>query len=73
MIAPNKMRQKVEGFLLAYYAARIELVYVEPSLSVIYQQNARRPQPVPKQVIQRLVEKLEPPTWTEAHALRLTP
>jgi predicted kinase len=57
--------------LFADYGARVELVYVEPPLPVIYGQNERRCNPVPKQVIQRLVEKLEPPVWAEGHALRL--
>ena len=38
---------------------------VEPPLPMIWQQNQRRAKPVPKQIIQRLIEKLEPPTWAE--------
>ena len=57
--------------LFADYAARIELVYLEPPLSLIFQQNRRRTQPVPTTVIQHLVDKLEPPTWAEAHAVIL--
>ena len=33
-------------------------------------QNARLGQPVPRQAIERLVEKLEPPNWTEAHGVQ---
>jgi predicted kinase len=55
--------------LFADYGARVEVVYVEPPLPVVFQQNDRRPKPVPKQVIQHLVDKLEPPTWAEAHIL----
>jgi tRNA uridine 5-carbamoylmethylation protein Kti12 len=57
--------------LFAGYGARVELVYLEPPLAVIFRQNERRPRPVPGQVIRRLVEKLEPPTWAEAHAVAL--
>jgi predicted kinase len=57
--------------LFANYGARVEVVYVEPPLSVIFQQNERRTKPVPKRVIQHLVDKLEPPTWAEAHSLFL--
>ncbi len=57
--------------LFAEYGACVEIVYIEPPLSLIYQRNERRPKPVPKQVIRRLVDKLEPPTWAEAHSLRL--
>ena len=69
--ATNTMRQTRKRWidLFADYAARVELVYVEPPLPVIYQQNELRAKPVPKQVIHRLVEKLEPPTWAEAHFL----
>lgn len=57
--------------LFADYGACIELVYVEPPLAKLFAQNERRSKPVPKQVIDRLIEKLEPPTWTEAHNLIL--
>jgi predicted kinase len=57
--------------LFTDYAARVEVVYVEPPLTVIFQQNERRPKPVPRKVILRLVEKLEPPTWRESHSLKL--
>ena len=57
--------------LFVDYGARVEVVYLEPPLSVILQQNERRAKPAPKQVIQHLVEKLEPPTWAEAHSVSL--
>jgi tRNA uridine 5-carbamoylmethylation protein Kti12 len=47
------------------------LIYVEPALSLIFAQNERRTRPVPRQAIERLIEKLEPPTVTEAHGLAL--
>ncbi|MBM4000930.1 MAG: hypothetical protein FJ297_15565 [Planctomycetes bacterium] len=55
----------------ADYRARIDLVYIEPPLAVVFQQNERRAKPVPKKVIEHLVDKLEPPTWAEAHSLVL--
>jgi predicted kinase len=57
--------------LFTDYGARVELVYLKPPLPVIFQQNERRGKPVPMQVIQHLVEKLEPPTWAEAHSVTL--
>jgi predicted kinase len=57
--------------LFADYGARVEVVYVEPPLPTIFQQNERRSKPVPRRVIQHLLEKLEPPTWTEAHSVTL--
>jgi predicted kinase len=71
--ATNIVRQTRKKWvdLFADYGARTDAVYVEPPLPVILRQNARRPDPVPKRVIQRLVEKLEPPTWAEAHSVSL--
>jgi predicted kinase len=71
--ATNTLRQTRRRWvdLFADYGARIELVYLEPPLPVILDQNQRRPKPVPRQVIQRLVQTLEPPTWAEAHSVTL--
>lgn len=71
--ATNTMRQTRKRWidLFADYGARIELIYVEPAIQVIFQQNERRATPVPREAIDRLMEKLEPPTVTEAHALGL--
>jgi predicted kinase len=69
----NTVRQTRKRWidLFADYGARIEVVYIEPPLVLIFERNERRAQPVPRQVIQHLVEKLEPPTWAEAHTLSL--
>lgn len=71
--ATNTVKQTRKRWieLFADYDARVEVVYVEPPLPMILQQNERRAKPVPKQVIQHLVDKLEPPTWAEAHSLSL--
>jgi predicted kinase len=55
--------------LFADYDARIELVYVEPPMRVMLDQNARRERPVPEKVIRELAEKCEPPTISESHGL----
>ena len=57
--------------LFADYAARVEIVYVEPPLGAILAQNKRRPNPVPEKVILRLLEKLEVPNATECHSLTI--
>ena len=57
--------------LFVDYDARIEIVYVEPPLAVILEQNRERPEPVPEHVILDLAEKCEPPTIAECHALVL--
>jgi predicted kinase len=71
--ATNTVRQTRKRWidLFVDYGARVVIVYVEPPLSVILQQNERRAKPVPKQVIEHLVDKLEPPTWAEAHSVSL--
>jgi predicted kinase len=71
--ATNTVQQTLKRWidLFADYGARVELVYVEPPLPMILKQNERRPRPVPTHVIQHLVEKLEPPTWAEAHSICL--
>ena len=69
--ATNTMRQTRKRWidLFAGYGARVELVYLEPPLPVIFGRNARRPRPVPSRAIERLVDRLEPPTRAEAHSL----
>ena len=69
--ATNTIRQTRKRWvdLCADYGARIELVYLEPPLPIILEQNARRARPVPTRAIERLIDKLEPPTLTESHAL----
>jgi predicted kinase len=53
------------------YGARVEIMYLESALPLILLQNAGRSKPVPEQVIHKLVQKLEPPTWSEAHSINL--
>jgi len=55
----------------ADYNARIEIVYLEPPLRTILMHNQRRTNPVPEKVIEQLLERLEPPTITECHALTI--
>jgi predicted kinase len=73
--ATNLLRSTRQGWLklFADYEARIEIVYLEPSLSEIYRQNKQRQRNVPQDVIRKLAEKCEPPTWAEAHQLQFVP
>lgn len=57
--------------LFTDYGARIEIVYLEPNLSVILKQNHKREKQVPEKVIHDLAERSEPPTWTECHQLTI--
>lgn len=71
--ATNILHQTRERWidLVADYGARIEIVYVEPPMDRILEQNRRRREPVPEKVIHELAAKCEPPTWAEAHSLVL--
>jgi len=57
--------------LFADYHACVEIVYSEPSLETIREQNKGRQNPVPESVIFKLFEKLEPPQPSEAHKVQL--
>lgn len=71
--ATNTMRQTRKRWidLFADYQARVEVIYLEPPMRTIVQNNSQRTKPVPSSVIHRLAEKLEPPTWTESHSLTM--
>jgi len=66
----RQMRQRWID-LFADYAARVEIVYVEPPVAAIFEQNKRRTSPVPEKVILSLLEKLEVPAITECHSLTI--
>jgi putative nucleotidyltransferase with HDIG domain len=57
--------------LFADYGARVEVVYLEPPPDVLFRQNAGRRAGVPRRVIEHLLERLEPPTRGEGHAVEL--
>jgi predicted kinase len=55
--------------LFAAYGARVRIVYVEPPLDDLRARNRRRRDAVPGEVIERLLDKLDFPDITEAHAV----
>lgn len=57
--------------LFADYGARVEIVYLEPSMATLLKQNKERQASVPEKVIRRLIEKVEVPTLAEAHTVTL--
>jgi len=57
--------------LFADYNARVEIVYLEPALPIILQRNRKRHRSVPEKVMRRLIDRLEVPTFAEAHGLEL--
>jgi len=71
MNATNTTRQirQLWTDLGADYNARIEMVYIEPSLPRLIEQNSGRDARVPLDVVQRLIDKLDPPTLAECHEL----
>lgn len=71
--ATNTVRQTRRRWidLFAAYGARVEIRYLEPPLPVVFQRNAERRPGVPRRVIEHLLDRLEPPMRTEAHAVAL--
>lgn len=69
--ATNTMRQTRGRWLDLFvdYNARIEIVYLEPPFETLLSQNKSRSKAVPEQVIHKLADKCEPPTWLECHSL----
>ncbi len=53
--------------LFAAYRARIRIVYVEVGAEALEEQNRRRASPVPRRVIEKLLQRWEVPDLTEAH------
>lgn len=72
--ATNTLKQTRGRWLELFsdYNARIEIVYIEPPFETVLRQNKARSMAVPESVIRKLVEKCEPPTWTECHTLIVT-
>ncbi|MEZ0274528.1 MAG: AAA family ATPase, partial [Roseimicrobium sp.] len=55
--------------LFADYGARIEIVHIEPPLTAVLRQNAKRPDPVPASVIHKLAAKMDVPDISECHGI----
>jgi len=53
--------------LFAAYNARVRIVYVEAPEDRLFAQNLERADPVPAEVIRKLIERWEVPDSTEAH------
>jgi predicted kinase len=55
--------------LFAGYRARVRIVYLDAPFDTILARNRARPSPVPERAIVRMLEKVELPDATEAHAV----
>lgn len=53
--------------LFADYQAKVRIVYLEVPEERLHRQNRQRPAPVPRAVIERLLDRWEVPDQTEAH------
>jgi predicted kinase len=55
--------------LFVTYKARVKLIYIEVPYHTWLKQNNKREHPVPANVLQRLLSRLEVPTLEEAHSV----
>lgn len=62
----RQMREQLIGLFLTYQA-RVTIVYIEVPCQELLQQNRSREAIVPAAAMERLIQKLEVPTLTEAH------
>jgi predicted kinase len=69
--ATNTSRPLREGVinLMANYGARVRVVYCEAPLPELLERNAARRRPVPGRVIDKLLDHMDVPDLTEAHAV----
>ena len=51
------------------YGARVRVVHVEAPAAVLFERNRDRPHPVPQAVLERMIQRWDPPDPTEAHEL----
>ena len=63
------MRQQLVDLFVSY-GAHVRIVYLDAPLSVIFKRNLARKNYVPEHVIDKLIDKLEPPDQTEAHEVQ---
>ena len=63
------MRQQLIDLFVSY-GAHVHIVYLDAPLSVIFKRNRARKDYVPEHVIDKLIDKLEPPDQTEAHQVQ---
>jgi len=62
----RQLREKSTA-LLRDYNAEVQLVYLEPTIEVLYSQNRNRSSAIPEKALSGLIRKLEPPQDWEAH------
>lgn len=56
--------------LFTSYGARVSVVYIEVPYQTLTQQNAKREEMVPRNVMEHLIDKLEVPALWEAHDVK---
>lgn len=55
--------------LFAEYGARVKIIYLEVPYSTLLKQNHNREHKVPENVLERMINRLEVPTFKEAHTV----
>ncbi|MEM7152182.1 MAG: AAA family ATPase [Myxococcota bacterium] len=51
------------------YGARVRVVHVEAPADLLFERNRDRPYPVPNAVLERMIQRWDPPDPTEAHEI----
>jgi predicted kinase len=67
----NRQRRGPIVEMAADYGARVRIVYLEVPRTVLFEQNRAREAVVPWPVIQRMTERWEVPSLTEAHSVTI--
>ena len=57
--------------LALQYNCKINIVYIDCHIEKALTQNKEREIPIPKEIIEKLYRKLEIPTLTECHSLKI--
>lgn len=65
----KEMRQKWIG-LFTDYKAKVQLIYIEVPFKILKKQNHNRAHKVPLSVIEKMIGKLEIPSFDEAHEVK---
>jgi len=66
----TNISRKVRGPLVelfSTYGATVKIIYIEPNLKTLFAQNENREDIVPRNVLKRMMKRLELPTVMEAH------
>lgn len=66
----KQLRQQIIQ-LFADYGAQVRIVYLETDYKTLLVRNRKREHPIPTRVLERMIDKLEPPTKDECTVLEI--